>query len=384
MTIHRRSFVRAGLGAAALCTVAPRARALRSLLGEARDPLHILMLGGTGFLGPHIVNHALARGHRVTLFNRGRTNADLFPQLEKLRGNRDPDLHADTDDPDSPVGLTQLRGRSFDAVIDTSAYFPRHVRASASLLAPHVGHYHMVSSVSAYATHDTPGADESDPLATLDDPTIESRDPVYYGPLKAACEHALGEILPDRHSITRPGLIVGPRDQTDRFTYWPWRLQRGGEVLAPGDGDDPVQIIDVRDLARFIVHLIETRSTGPFNAVGPAERITMKQMLEQVRTGIDARCTLTWVDADFLQAHGVQAWQHMTCWVPRDAPEYSGFAQRSNKRAVSAGLTFTDIPTTSRDTLAWLRTQDADRQTHLRAGLPPDREQAVLNAWKNR
>lgn len=392
--MHRRTFLASSGALVVMGSVSGRAsgRASNSAHGEpvarAGKALRLLVLGGTGFLGPHIVEHARARGHTLTLFNRGRTNPDLFPGIEKLRGNRDPELLADRDDATSPRGLRELEGREFDGVIDTSSYVPRITRASAELLRDRIGHYHMVSTISAYAGNARANADETDPLARMDDPTLESRDMQFYGPLKAECERALEAVLGQRQSVTRPGLIAGPGDQTDRFTYWPWRIDRGGEVLAPGDGHDPAQFIDVRDLARFIVGLVEKGVgeglSGAFNAVGPGEPTTMREVLERVARGIGRESELTWVDSTFLESRGVGAWQDMPMWIPRTLDGYAGFATRSNARAIDAGLTFSSIEDSARDTLAWLREQGADRQARLRAGITPDREASVLRAWKDR
>ncbi len=377
----RREFVASAGAAVGAGVLAGPALAMR---GQPMKKLRILMLGGTGFLGPHTVRFALERGHAVTLFNRGRTNSDMFADLEKLRGNRDPELRADAEDESSPKGLEELAGREFDAVIDTSAYVPRHIRASAELLRPNIGHYHMVSTLSAYSSHDTPGADEDAALAPMEDPDFESRDMQWYGPLKAECERAAGKALGDTLSVSRPGLIVGPRDPTDRYTYWPWRIDRGGRVLAPGDGEDPTQFIDARDLAAFIVRLVEDRVSGAYNVIGPGGTMLMRQMLEWTREGVESDCEFEWVESEFLQAQGVQAWAHMPAWIPRTLEGYRGFGTRSNARAIAAGLAFTPVPTTAKDTMEWLIAEGSERSGRMRAGITPDREAAVLKAWGER
>ena len=336
---------------------------------SAARPATLLILGGTGFLGPHVVEQALARGMKVTLFNRGKTNADLFPEVEKLRGDRDGDLEA-------------LRGRSWDAVLDTSGYVPRIVRASAELLAPSVQHYVFISSISAYADFAKEGITEEDPVATIEDETSEDI-PAHYGALKALCERAAEQAMPGRVANIRPGLIVGPRDNSDRFTYWPVRIARGGEVLAPGTGQDPVQLIDVRDLAEWIVHVVEKRVAGVYNAVGPAERLTMSDMLGRTRDALGSTATFTWADAKFLEEQGVQPWSHMPVWVPAEG-DSRGMGTVNVSKAMRDGLRFRPLEDTAQATLAWFQTLPAERQAKLRAGITAEREAEVLAAWKAR
>ena len=299
------------------------------------------MLGGTGFLGPQIVESAVKRGHSITLFNRGHTRPDLFPNLETLIGDRDGNLKA-------------LEGRKWDAVVDTSANVPRIVRASAELLAPNIKHYIYVSSISVYADTSKPGMDENTPVAKMAD---ESNEEVMknYGPLKALSEKAAEACLPGRVAVVRPGLIVGPDDPSDRFTYWPVRVAKGGDVLAPGDPADPVQLIDVRDLGAWIVTLIENQTIGVFNALGPDKPLTIGAMLDACKyaSGGDAR--FIWADADFLEQNKVQAWSDMPVWVPHRGDSL-GFHEVSNSRAVQAGLTFHPIADTAKVTLDWFKT----------------------------
>ncbi|SEU27915.1 SDR family oxidoreductase [Stigmatella erecta] len=329
----------------------------------------ILILGGTSFLGPALVERALSRGHTLTLFNRGKTRPGLFPQVERLQGDRDGNLKA-------------LEGREWDAVIDTSGYVPRVVRASAELLAPRVGHYLFVSSISVYQDMREGGLDETSPVATVADETTEDVSQ-HYGALKALCEKAAETALPGRVSNVRPGLIVGPDDPTDRFTYWPVRVARGGEVLAPGDGEDPVQFIDVRDLAAFLVGLVENRDVGVFNATGPLETLSMRGLLEACRQANGGNATFTWADTAFLEAQKVSPWSDMPVWVPR-ATEMGGISRVSHARARQRGLGFRPLEQTVRDTLAWFRTLPPERQAKLRAGLSPEREREVLAAWGQR
>ncbi|EAU68356.1 isoflavone reductase [Stigmatella aurantiaca DW4/3-1] len=326
----------------------------------------ILILGGTAFLGPALVERALSRGHTLTLFNRGKTRPGLFPQVEKLQGDRDGKLQA-------------LEGRQWDAVIDTSGYVPRVVKASAELLAPNVGHYLFVSSISVYGDTSKGGIGEDSPVATVADETTEDVSQ-HYGALKALCEKAAEAALPGRVSNVRPGLIVGPDDPTDRFTYWPVRVAQGGEVLAPGDGEDPVQFIDVRDLAAFLIGLVEHQAMGVFNATGPAETLSMRGLLETCKAAHGSNATFTWAASPFLEAQKVSPWSDMPVWIPRASTDM-GISRVSHARARAQGLGFRPLEETVRDTLAWFRTLPPERQAKLRSGLPPEREREVLAAW---
>jgi 2'-hydroxyisoflavone reductase len=347
--------------------VAEPARASGSSGGK-----RILILGGTGFLGPQLVEAARSRGHTVTLFNRGKTRPQLFPDVEKLHGDRDPKVGE---------GLKALEGRSWDAVIDTSGYVPRIARASAELLAPNVGHYVFISTISVYKELPRPGMDESAPLATVDDPTNENVSE-NYGALKALCEQAVEAAFPGRTTNIRPGLIVGPDDPTQRFTYWPVRVAAGGEVLAPGSGADPAQFIDVRDLAEWALLTIENRDFGTFNATGPARPLSMRELLEACKQASGSNASFTWADAAFLEQHKVRAWMDMPVWVTPGG-EMAGMSSVSNARAVARGLKFRPTVDTARDTLAWFNGLPPERQAQLRkrSGLTPEREREVLAAW---
>jgi len=374
MTTSRRQFLQFSLAAASLAACAP---SLRSVAGDERSAppqkKKILILGGTGFLGPAFVTAAQARGHELTLFNRGKTRPELFPNLEKLQGDRDPN---------KGEGLKALEGRKFDAVLDTSGYYPRMVRASAELLAPNVGQYLFISSVSAYAKNDTPGADESAATATLADPNVETMGKNYenYGGLKRACEEAAEKALPGRVANVRPGYIVGPEDRTDRYVYFPLRFERGGEMLAPGSPSDPLQIIDVRDLAEWLVLLVERDTTGIFNAVGPEKPWTMGEMFAACKevTGKDTK--LTWVPGDFLLKNGEDGEGALPIWAP-PLGAYAGMHLRSNARAVQTGLKFRSPVLTTRDALAWFKNLPEERQGKVRAGLSPEREAELLSLW---
>ena len=330
----------------------------------------VLILGGTGFIGPHIVRALVARGHTVTLFNRGKTHAELFPELEKLHGDRDGHLEA-------------LQGRRWDTVVDPSGFVPRIVKMSAALLAPSVDHYLFVSSISVYKNVDAPNLDETAPLDTTDDPTSEDVK-AHYGALKALCEQAAERALPGRVANIRPGLIIGPGDPTGRFTHWPWRLAQGGEVLAPGDGSTPVQYIDARDLAAWIVKLIENRTVGVFNALGPEQRITMKEVVDACNAAGGNQAQVTWVDAAFLEKQGVEGWSDMPLWVDTKG-DMAGFGTMQNRRALTTGLTFRPVLDTARDILAWLATLPDDQRDKVAStGIKHDREEKVLAAWKAR
>jgi len=367
MTIDRREFIAAG--AAALSLLALPAGALAAAKPK---PLKLLVLGGTGFLGPHFVEAARKRGHTLTLFNRGKTNPDKFSgedyrDIEQLHGDRKTDLSA-------------LDGeRKWDAVLDTSAYIPADVTRSAKLLAPKVKQYLMVSTISVYAKNDVP-ADENSPLAVLADPTVDKVSNETYGGLKALCEKAAEAELPGRTTVVRPGLIVGPGDNSDRFTYWPARADRGGEILAPGSAQDPTQFIDVRDLAAFLLATIENGHVGIYNADGEPGALTMGAVLRESQRAAGKKSTLTWVPADFLEAQKVSAWGDMPAWIPARG-EYAGFGRTSVSKARAAGLSYRPLRDTVRDTLAWWRKLPEERRAKPKAGLPAQRETEVLAAW---
>ncbi len=331
--------------------------------------MKLLILGGTIFVGRHLVEVAVAGGHEVTIFNRGQHNADLFESgpyatVEKLRGDRDGQLDA-------------LRGRHWDAVIDTCGYIPRAVRLSAELLADQVQQYVFISSISAYADFSQPGIDESSPVGRLADPTTEAVTGESYGPLKVLCEEAAEAAMAGRVLTIRPGLIVGPDDPTDRFTYWPVRVERGGAVLAPGSPQQQIQVIDVRDLAAWTIKMVEAGQNGIYNATGPATPLTISELLHQCQaiTGSDAQ--LTWVSEEFLQAQEVGAFVELPLWVP--AAE-AGIEQVNCQKAIGAGLTFRPLADTIRDTLAWHHQRPVDHP--LRAGLSPEREVELLTKWQ--
>ncbi|MEL0035213.1 MAG: NAD-dependent epimerase/dehydratase family protein [Gammaproteobacteria bacterium] len=341
---------------------------------KAAKPLKILMLGGTGFLGPHTVQYAIDRGHEVTLFNRGRSKENLFPELEKLIGNRDPEVDA---------GLSALKGRKWDCVIDTSSYVPRIAGASAQLLKGQCEQYLMISTISVYSQFSQLNMDESAAVGTLDDPTVETVDGATYGPLKAYSEQAVTEQFGAGATILRPGLIVGPRDRTDRYSYWPVRASRGGDMLCPGNGSDLVQYIDVRDLAEFIVHCLEQKTTGIFNTISDSKTETVKDMVDTCIEVSGADTNAVWADTDFLTEQGVRPWADMPVWVP-NAGEMAGLSQIDVSRAFAAGMKIRDRKETALDTLNWFKTLPEERQKTLRAGIKSEREQEVLAEWFKR
>ncbi len=328
--------------------------------------MKILVLGGTLFVGRHLVEQALARGHDVTLFNRGQTGPSLYPEVEQLHGDRDGDLGA-------------LAGRKWDAAFDPSARIPRWVRTALETLRDRVEHYTFISSGSVYSDTSRPRHNEESPVHTLEDESVEEiSSPETYGGLKVLCERTAEELMPGRVLSVRAGLIVGPYDPTGRFTYWAHRLTRGGDVLAPEPRDQPVQFVDGRDLAAWMLDLAERRETGVFNATGPAEPLTMDRFLDVARaaTGGDAR--LVWVPEEFLLEHGVEEWSDLPLWLaPGAHPEHAYFLDMDVSRALASGLRFRPLEATVRDTLASASLTES-------AGLTPERETDLLEAWATR
>lgn len=326
--------------------------------------MNILIIGGTRFLGRHLVDAALVRGHTVTLFNRGKTDPGLFPHLETVHGDREHDI-------------SKLAGRAWDAVIDVAGYLPRIVRLSAVGLERGAGRYVFISSISVYPDSSLRkiGIDESDPVGKLEDETIEEISGETYGPLKALCEKTVLDLYGERGLVVRPGLIVGPNDPTDRFTYWPVRVAKGGDVLAPEKPEVPVQVIDVRDLAEFTVKLIEDNASGIYNATGPDYELTFGEMLETCKQVSGSGANFKWASVEFLNQHKVEAWSDMPVWVP-DNEENAGFSRVDVSKAINAGLKFRPLAETVRDTLAWANTRPPDHQ--WRAGLRSEREKELL------
>jgi 2'-hydroxyisoflavone reductase len=318
--------------------------------------MKLLVLGGTKFLGRHAVDAALAAGHEVTLFTRGRTNAELFPGAEHRRGDRD-------------GGLDALGGGSWDGVIDTSGYVPRVVRQSAERLCDAARRYVFVSSISVYDDFSRP-VDESSSVAELADPSSEDVQ-TDYGALKAACERVVEETFGERSARVRAGLIVGPYDGTDRFTYWPRRIAAGGEVLAPGDPAAPVQFVDARDLGAWLVRLALDGPGGVFNATGPSEPLSFAEFLERARTALGSDASFVWTDEQRILEAEVQPWTELPLWLP--GSDYAGMARADISRALAAGLVFRPVEETVVDTLAWDRTVPGGRPT-----LQPAKEREIL------
>jgi len=368
MKKSRRGFLQASLlGTAAAAVGVPRAVAEDQGPRQSGDTAKILVLGGTGFIGPHMVREALRRGHDVTLFNRGKTNNTLFPDLESLMGDRD-------------SGLDALKGGKWDAVIDNSGYVPRHVADSARLLSPVVSHYLYISSISAYASFAQANHEDS-PLATMSDETIEEVTSETYGPMKALCERrAAAGIGDDRLTILRPTYICGPGDHTDRFSYWPVRTMKGGEMLWPGTPGNKTQIIDVRDLANFVVDVIEQRIIGTYNTVTPAGSYSMGDLLVDSMAVTGMEVNPTWVSASFIDEQKLSEGNALPIWAPPSG-EYAGVALVSGEKAVARGLRNRPVKETARDLISWWQTLPEDRTKNVRAGLSREREAEMLALW---
>ena len=324
--------------------------------------MNILIIGGTRFVGRHLVDSALAHGHQITLFNRGKSNPDLFPNVETIIGDREQDMD-------------KLSGRTWDAVIDTCGYVPRIVGESGVSLERSVGRYVFISSISVFADFTKIGIDESDPVSKIEDDSVEEITGETYGPLKALCEKTILDRYNERGLVVRPGLIVGPNDPTDRFTYWPVRVAKGGDMLVPEKPEVPIQIIDVRDLSDFIIKLIEDDASGIYNATGPDYELTLGTMLDTCKQVSGSDANFHWASVDFLKENNVQEWSDMPVWVP-DNEENQGFSRVNISKAIKAGLTFRPIADTVQDTISWANTRPTDYE--WRAGLQSKREQELL------
>ena len=378
MTTRRDLFKLGALAAAAaalpsFATAAGEAKPV----GKAAKPLNILILGGTGFTGPFQVEYALKRGHKVTLFNRGKRPSPEWPAaVEQLHGDRN------TGD------LAALKGRKWDVCIDNPTSLPFWVRDAGQVLKGNVGHYLFISTISVYADGSKPGINENSPLAQYKgkDAMAETQQTLradienLYGPLKALSEAEAHKQFGKNVTIVRPGYIVGPRDETDRFTYWPHRVAQGGEILVPGDGHDPIQIIDGRDLGDWMIRLAEAGTTGTFNACGPDYPLSMDAMLYGCQAVTGGGMTLTHVSPAFLDEQQVG----LPIWVPSKDNPYAGYGAVSNERAIAAGLTFRPLATTVQDLLAWFHSLPAERQAKLGAGITREKEAELLKAWHAR
>jgi 2'-hydroxyisoflavone reductase len=364
-TTTRRQFIKLSVAATAAMSIQ------NTFAEEKVKPLRILILGGTGFTGPFQVKYALSRGHKVTVFNRGKTHPGELPkEVEQLIGDRNGHLEA-------------LKGKQWDVCIDNPTTLPAWVRDAAQFLKGNVERYIFISTISVYADTSA-GPDENTPLAKYEgaDPFKETLEAMKasgyktYGPLKALSEQETEKWFPGKSLIIRPGLIVGPRDETDRFTYWPVRIDRGGEVLAPGNPSDSVQFIDGRDLAEWTIRMAENRETGIYNATGPAKELGIDGMLDGIKTALNSNAIFAWADGKFLKQQKVEAWSDMPVW----AGDELGMARTNISRALAKGLTFRPLGDTARDTLAWFKAQKPERQAKMRAGLTPEREAEVLVA----
>jgi 2'-hydroxyisoflavone reductase len=371
MNTTRRHFIKISATAAGALGLAVESNNL--FAENTLKPLHILILGGTGFTGPFQVKYALSRGHKITVFNRGKTHPGELPkEVEQLIGDRNGQLEA-------------LKGKQWDVCIDNPTTLPAWVRDAAQILKGDIGRYVFISTISVYADTST-GVDENAPLAKYEgaDPFKETLEAMKasgyktYGPLKALSEQETQKWFPEKFLIIRPGLIVGPRDETDRFTYWPVRIDRGGEIVAPGSPSDPVQYIDGRDLAEWTIRMVESSETGIYNTSGPAKELGIRGMLDGIKSALNSNATFTWADAEFLKQQKVEAWSDMPVW----AGDELGMSRTNISRALAKGLTFRPLADTARDTLAWFKAQKPERRAKLRAGLTPEREAEVLAAWK--
>lgn len=337
----------------------------RPRTGPATTGLNVLVLGGTGFIGPHLVRRLQARGHGVVLFNRGRSNTHLFPEVERLVGDRNDDLDA-------------LEGRRWDAVVDNSGYSPEQVRLSVDLLKGATGQYLFTSTRAVYTDYAHPVMDEDAPVGPANIPESEWEG---YGPDKVLAERVVQEAFGARTLIARPPIVVGPGDRTDRFTYWPARVHQGGEVLVQGDRSDPIQFIDVRDLAEFYVHLLEQETAGIFNTEGPAAPLSTAELVHGVRAITSAPVSFTWVDWDFLEARGQLPRRELPFWEPPRG-RYLNFGRMDSSRAIAAGLSFRPLAVTAKETLDYHLSRSIRRQGNLRIGLKPDAEARLLEEWR--
>ena len=394
----RRNFIKSTAAIGGAMSLSPLARAAaesgiitaeraKAPVERARAPLNILILGGTGFTGPEQVEYAIARGHRVTLFNRGKTRPGLFKGkvAEELIG----DLNADT---------SALKGKQFDVVIDNPTTLPFWVKNAAQYLKGNVKHYIFISTTSVYRDQSEIGINENSPTVPMPaglDPyqpdqrntaqLAASANPANYGAFKARAEQEVQTQYPGINTVIRPCLIVGPLDRTDRFTYWPARIDKGGEVLAPDKPDDPCQFIDSRDLAEWTIRMAEMRELGTYNAIGPAKPMTIAEMLYGVKAITTSGAQFTWVPWEFLQQQKVRPWRDMTVWQPPYG-RTAGYQRRDASKAIAKGLTFRSVAVTAKDTLDWHKTRpEAEQLATLNGeinGLSMTREAEVLAAWK--
>ncbi|WP_251357815.1 NAD-dependent epimerase/dehydratase family protein [Kangiella sp. TOML190] len=366
----RRQFIKTSLITSAGLAASSQAA---NLIPKSHKPLKILFMGGTGFLGPHTVKAAVDAGHKVTLFNRGKTKPVLYPELlaslPLIKGDR------------KTQDIEQLKGTQWDLVIDTSSYYPRVVNMLLDQVGETIGQYIFISTISVYGDWSKTNMDETTAVGTIDDPSTEDVTGETYGPLKALCEKAAVDRLGDKVTIIRPGLIVGPGDKTDRFTYWPVRIAKGGDVLCPSEGNDFIQIIDVRDLAEWTIHLAHKKVSGVFNAQSNGSDMTIGELLTNCKMTLNPKANLVWVPTQFLEKHSVTPWGEMPTWFPPKG-NFAGAGTMSSKKAYANGLKQRPLKTIIQDTYDWFTTLPEERQAQLRAGIKADKEAKVLAAWK--
>lgn len=379
MSTTRRDLLKLGMLASAATALPGTAEAAEAAMAEAATTapakkLKILILGGTGLTGPHQVRYALARGHAVTVFNRGQRPNPFHGKVEELVGDRDVEDYR------------SLEGRDWDVVIDNPTSVPVWVRGAAKVLKGHTKHYIFISTISVYESSATIGRNDKSPLAKYEgkDAMAETMatmraNMALYGPLKALSEAEAEKQFPGITTVIRPGLIVGPGDQTDRFSYWPVRLAQGGDVAAPGDGSDPIQYIDSRDLGEWTIRMAEQRAFGIYNGVGPDFELTMEEMLHGIRATNTAGAKLHWISTAFLEEKQITPWGDMPVWIPAQG-DSAGFHRNDISASLAKGLTFRPLATTAFDTLAWFKALPAERQAKLGAGLTAEREKALLAA----
>ena len=358
-------------GAVAASTMMPAAAQTPAATTAKPKPLSILILGGTGFTGPHQVRYALSRSHKVTLFNRGKRPKEWPSHVDELTGDRETNDYA------------SLKGKKFDVCIDNPTSVPHWVRDAGAVLKGNVGHFIFISTLSVYADNSKVGDDETAPRTKYSgkDAMKETigdlrKNMELYGPLKALSEDESHKQFPGITTVIRPGLIVGPGDETDRFTYWPMRIAKGGKVLTPPLAD-PVQFIDARDLAEWTIRMAETKTFGDFDGNGPDYPLTMGGLLYGIRAVTTAGCEFREAPLAFLEKNKVNAWSDLPVWVPGEG-ETAGFHRRNTARSVKAGLTFRPLATTAADTLAWFNSQTPERRAKFRAGLKAEREAELL------
>jgi len=328
--------------------------------------MNLLILGGTIFLGKHIVNAAIENGHTVTLFNRGQHNPEWFPDLEKIKGDRDGDLSG-------------LKGRKFDGVIDTCGYIPRIVRKSAEFLKDSAGHYTFISSISVYNNDDVPGSNENSETGVITDDNVEKMTMENYGPLKVLCENEVMDVFGENSSIVRSGLIVGDGDFSDRFTYWIHRISKGGKVIVPVSKINNVQFIDVKDLAEWTLKLTEEKISGVFNSTGPLEALSLNTFVNKCKEFSGSDAEFIYMDEKFLLDEGVIPYQDLTLWLPEDS---FGMNNVDISKAKNAGLKIRPLEKTLKDTAEYDLTRGPDFK--LRTGLSDEKEKELLEKWESR